>query len=134
MSVSLMTIEPCSGFSSPTSDFRNTDFPVPEGPRSTEISPGGRVRVTSLQMFWLPNDFDRFSTSTATPTSCPPLRSGFIAGSPLRRIDEPRQCAASRMRPHPDGHDRYYWWVTTTPGTGYVCHRVSVTPVSHYSP
>src|SRR5215218_5822813 len=100
--MSLMTMEPCSGFSRPTSDFRKTDFPVPDGPSRTEISPGGRVRVTSLQMFWLPNDFDRFSTSTATPTSYLPLRSGFVAGSPPRRIDEPRQSAALRGRPHPD--------------------------------
>ena len=69
MSVSLMTIEPRSGFSRPTSDFRNTDLPVPEGPSRTEISPGGSVRVTSLQMFWLPKDFVSPSTSTATPTS-----------------------------------------------------------------
>src|SRR4051794_30793073 len=75
MSVSLMTMEPFSGLSRPTSDFRNTDLPVPDGPSSTEISPGGRVSVTSLQMFWLPNDFDSCSTSTATPTTaCPPLR------------------------------------------------------------
>src|SRR5688572_30437805 len=100
--MSLMTIEPFSGFSRPTSDLRNTDLPVPEGPSSTEISPGGRVRVTSLQMFWLPNDFDRFSTSTATPTSYLPLHSGCVAGSPPRRIDEPRQCAGSQGRPHPD--------------------------------
>ena len=41
-SVSLMAIEPRSGLSRPTSDFRNTDLPVPDGPRRTEISPGGR--------------------------------------------------------------------------------------------
>src|SRR4051795_920990 len=72
MSVSLMTMEPFSGFSRPTSDFRNTDLPVPDGPSSTEISPGGRVSVTSLQMFWLPNDLVSPSTSTATPTPPPP--------------------------------------------------------------
>jgi hypothetical protein len=27
---------------------------------------------------------------------------------------------------------RYYWWVTTTLGTGYVCHTVSVTWHSTY--
>src|SRR5829696_8941098 len=85
-----MTIEPFSGLSRPTSDFRKTDLPVPEGPSRTEISPGGSVRVTSLQMFWLPNDFDRFSTSTATPTSYLPLRPGCVAGYPPRRVDEPR--------------------------------------------
>src|SRR3954465_11314209 len=62
-----MTIEPCSGLSRPPSDFRKTDLPVPDGPRRTEISPGGKVRVTSLQMFWLPKDFDQPTTSTATP-------------------------------------------------------------------
>ena len=74
--MSLMTIEPCSGLSSPIRDLRNTDLPVPEGPSRTEISPGGSVRVTSLQMFWLPNDLVSPSTSTATPTcrSAPPLR------------------------------------------------------------
>src|SRR5215218_9950538 len=102
MSTSLMTIDPCSGFRRPTSDLRNTDFPVPEGPRRTEISPGGRVRVTSLQMFWLPNDFDRCSTSTATPTTARP---SVPASSPVprpRRIDEPRQSAVRRGRPFPD--------------------------------
>src|SRR3954470_19061800 len=104
MSTSLRTIEPRSGFSRPTSDFRNTDLPVPDGPSRTEISPGGKVRVTSLQMFWLPNDFDRCSTSTATPTTaCPP--SGCFAGIPPRRIDEPRQCATSRAGPHPDAQE-----------------------------
>src|SRR3954464_4808017 len=77
-----MTIEPFSGFSRPTSDLRNTDLPVPEGPSRTEISPGGSVRVTSLQMFWLPNDFDRPSTSTATPTSA---RSSAPAALPVPR-------------------------------------------------
>src|SRR3954454_18872087 len=68
MSVPWMVIDPCSGLSRPTSDLRKTDLPVPEGPSSTEISPGGRVRVTSLQMFWLPNDLVNPSTWTATPT------------------------------------------------------------------
>ena len=30
--------------------MRNTDLPVPEGPSRTEISPAGRVRVTSSQI------------------------------------------------------------------------------------
>src|SRR3954454_563776 len=85
MSTSLRTIEPRSGFSRPTSDFRNTDLPVPDGPSRTEISPGGRVSVTSLQMFWLPKDFDRSSTSTATPTTAYlPLR--LHCRFPPRRI------------------------------------------------
>src|SRR5215203_155264 len=99
MSVSLMTIEPRSGLSSPTSDLRKTDLPVPDGPSSTEISPGGRVRVTSLQMFWLPNDFDRPSTSTATPTTFP-LHSGLVAGPRPRCTEEPRQFAVSRRFVH----------------------------------
>ena len=66
-----MTIEPLSGLSRPTSDLRNTDLPVPDGPSSTEISPGGSVRVTSLQMVWLPKDFVSPSTSTSTPTCLP---------------------------------------------------------------
>src|SRR3954466_9529415 len=81
MSTSLRTIEPRSGFSRPTSDFRKTDLPVPDGPSRTEISPGGRVSVTSLQMFWLPNDFDRCSTSTATPPTYP-LHSGLVCRLP----------------------------------------------------
>src|SRR3954449_801633 len=81
MSVSLIVMEPCSGLSRPTSDLRNTDLPVPEGPSSTEISPGGRVSVTSLQMFWLPNDLVSPSTSTATPTYDLPC-SGGGAGDP----------------------------------------------------
>src|SRR3954471_24307107 len=101
MSVSLMTMEPFSGLSRPTSDLRNTDLPVPDGPSSTEISPGGRVRVTSLQMFWLPNDLVSPSTSTATPTYVLPPRSGCAAGSPPRRIGEPRQCATPGPPAHP---------------------------------
>src|SRR5215217_4593209 len=97
--MSLMTIEPFSGLSSPTSDFRKTDLPVPDGPSRTEISPGGRVRLTSLQMFWLPNDFDRPSTSTATPTAIP-LHSGLDAGSRPRCNEEPRQFAVSRRPVH----------------------------------
>src|SRR3954449_13521165 len=127
MSVSLMTIEPRSGFSSPTSDFRKTDLPVPEGPRRTEISPGGSVSVTSLQMFWLPNDFVSPSTSTATPTCVrlplrllcrsPPRRPPFspppprLPGRPPpRRNDEPRQCATPVRRPHPDGAGPHHYW------------------------
>src|SRR5688500_6785698 len=96
-----MTSEPSSGFSSPTRDFRKTDLPVPEGPRRTEISPGGSVSVTSLQMFWLPNDLVSPSTSTATPTCVPPpIR--LHCRSPPRRLGEPRQSAARLRRPHPD--------------------------------
>src|SRR3954452_16390956 len=68
MSVSRMTIEPWSGFRSPISDFRNTDLPVPDGPSSTETSPGGSVRVTSFQMICRPKDLVSSWTATSTPT------------------------------------------------------------------
>ncbi len=45
-----MMIEPLSGLSSPMSVFRNTDLPVPDGPSSTDTSPGGSVSVTSPQI------------------------------------------------------------------------------------
>src|SRR5688572_16885752 len=105
-----MTIEPFSGLSRPTSDFRNTDLPVPEGPSSTEISPGGSVSVTSLQMFWLPNDLVSPSTSTATPTSvCP---SAPLPVSPTRqwRASESSCVPTSRASGRPGST---YWSVTT---------------------
>src|SRR3954453_3960127 len=83
MSVPSIVIDPCSGLSRASRDLRNTDLPVPEGPSSTEISPGGSVSVTSLQMFWLPNDLVSPSTSTATPTYDLPC-SGGGAGDPAR--------------------------------------------------
>src|SRR3712207_7399376 len=61
----LFRSEPLSGLSSPTSDLRNTDLPVPDGPSRTEISPGGNVRVTSLQMFWLDRKSTRLNSSHA---------------------------------------------------------------------
>src|SRR3954467_1592894 len=106
MSTSLRTIEPRSGLSSPTSDLRKTDFPVPDGPSRTEISPGGSVSVTSLQMFWLPNDLVSPSTSTATPTcSCPPLRLPCRSAPPHR---QPRNLPVSRRIAHLDGSVRTY--------------------------
>src|SRR5665811_2072694 len=65
-------MEPCSGLSSPTSVLRKTDLPVPEGPSMTEISPAGRVSVTSFQMTCEPNDLVRPSTLISTPTASPP--------------------------------------------------------------
>ena len=62
-----MKIDPFSGFNSPMIDFSSTDFPVPDGPSSTDTSPAGRVNVTSDQMFELPNDFERFLIPTSTP-------------------------------------------------------------------
>src|SRR5690625_3257366 len=82
-----MTTVPSSGFSRPISVFKNTDLPVPEGPSMTEISPGGRVRVTSPQMSWSPKDLLNPSTCTATPTHAPPLPAGNVrrraASAPL---------------------------------------------------
>src|SRR3954471_9847882 len=101
MSTSLRTIDPFSGLSRPTSDLRKTDLPVPDGPSSTEISPGGSVRVTSLQMFWLPNDFVSPSTSTATPIECN-LPAGSLAGHRSIMISKLRKCAWSWAFPHPD--------------------------------
>src|SRR5882757_8181085 len=78
ISVSVTTMLPRSGLSSPTNDLRNTDLPVPEGPSSTEISPGGRVSVTSDQISWLPKDLVSPSTATATPTDqLPRVRLGL---------------------------------------------------------
>src|SRR3954468_4489077 len=94
MSTPSRTIEPRSGLSSPTSDLRKTDLPVPAGPSITEISPGGSVRVTSLQMFWPPNDLVSPSTSTATPTYDLPC-SGGGAGDPARQ--DQRASAVCRL-------------------------------------
>ena len=43
-------------------------LPVPEGPSITEISPAGRVSVTSFQMVWEPNRLVSPSTLISTPT------------------------------------------------------------------
>lgn len=71
MSTPLMSTRPFSGFSSPMMDFRKTVFPVPEGPSMTLTSPAGRVRLTSCQMFCLPKDFVRPSTTTSIPIGPP---------------------------------------------------------------
>ena len=68
MSVPSMWTWPLSGLSRPISVLRNTDFPVPEGPSITQISPAGSVRDTSPQISWLPKDLVRPSTRTSTPT------------------------------------------------------------------
>src|SRR3954469_12205108 len=59
---------PRSGRNSPTRCLRNTDLPVPDGPRSTEISPLGRVRETFSQMTCRPKDLLSPSTLISTPT------------------------------------------------------------------
>ena len=64
-----MTIDPCSGFSSPMRVLRNTDLPVPDGPSSTDTSPGGSVNDTSDQMLARPKDLESPSTLTSTPAT-----------------------------------------------------------------
>src|SRR3954463_13248866 len=132
MSVPSMVIEPCSGLSRPTSDLRKTDLPVPDGPSSTEISPGGRVRVTSLQMFWLPNDLVSPWTSTATPTYDLPC-SGNGAGDPAHH--DQRASAVCRLGcDFASGRPAYrvprYWSVTKDGAEGYVCHLGTLTGAS----
>src|SRR2546426_3823317 len=68
MSTPLTRHRPLSGLSRPIIDLRNTDLPVPDGPSITETSPGGRVNVTSCQIFCLPKDLVRPSTITSAPT------------------------------------------------------------------
>src|SRR5262245_2673028 len=68
MSWPSMWMWPRSGLRSPISVLRNTDFPVPDGPSMTEISPAGRVSVTSPQMSCRPKDLVSPSTLTSTPT------------------------------------------------------------------
>src|SRR5947209_5391152 len=74
--------------------FRNTDLPVPDGPRSTLISPAGSVSVTSDQMTDRSNDLVSPSTTTSTPT-LPELmvdpqaglaRSWALPGNYLKRL------------------------------------------------
>ena len=73
------------GASRPTSVLRNTDLPVPDGPSSTEISPAGRVRLTSDQTGCRPKDLVSPSTRTSTPTRAPSVvrRSDIARGGPV---------------------------------------------------
>src|ERR1700754_4287829 len=87
-SVSWMTIDPRSGLSSPMRVFRNTDLPVPDGPSSTETSPGGSVSVTSDQMLARPKDFVSPSTLTSTPATRRLLQPG-PAGQPTGEDGRP---------------------------------------------
>ena len=117
-----MTIEPLSGLSSPTSDFRKTDLPVPDGPSITETSPGGSVRVTSLQMICLPKDLvETFDLHRNAHVHLPNSRPALPA-LPITR-GEPRQCATPRGSPHPHvrvlltGNERAAAQVTCVTGT-----------------
>ncbi|HTZ44258.1 MAG TPA: hypothetical protein VMB79_10370 [Jatrophihabitans sp.] len=71
MSVPFTRQLPRSGLSRPIIDFRNTDFPVPDGPNNALISPAGKVRLTSRQIFWRPKDFVSPSMTTSTPIATP---------------------------------------------------------------
>ena len=82
-SLPLIQIAPASGLSSPTSVLRNTDFPVPEGPSITLISPAGSVSVTSFQMVWDPKRFVRPSTCDgSTSEGWGPLPRALLTGLP----------------------------------------------------
>src|SRR5215470_10559538 len=52
--------------------LRKTDFPVPDGPSSAEISPAGSVSVTSDQTVCVPKDLVSPSARTSTPMVVPP--------------------------------------------------------------
>src|SRR5215212_5789969 len=115
MSVPSIVIDPCSGLSRPTRDLRNTDLPVPEGPSSTLISPGGRVSVTSDQMFCLPNDLVSSSTTTSVPisdllkTSLTQQRAGAVGGycrvpaAPAETAERPPDVSGGRSARPVDG-------------------------------
>src|SRR4051794_32735191 len=81
MSVPSMKTCPELGLSRPINVFRNTDLPVPDGPSITEISPAGRVSVTSFQIIWLPNFLVSPSTTTSTPTEALLACRGLPGGS-----------------------------------------------------
>src|ERR1700712_2170485 len=84
---------PLFGRSRPTRCLRSTDLPVPEGPSSTEISPGGIVRLTSSQIRLLPKRLVRFSTLTSAPTAVLP-RQHFSdhCGRPPSGLSPDPQC------------------------------------------
>src|SRR3954453_14230795 len=100
-----MTMEPFSGLSSPISDFRSADLPVPDGPSSTLTSPGGSVSVTSDQMFARPKDLVSPSTFTPTPGTSPP-----------RALEPPRPApAGARTRPAAPNDDGAVWLLPGRP-------------------
>src|SRR5262249_52473376 len=67
---------PRSGLIRPTSDLRNTVFPVPEGPSITLTSPAGSDSVTSRHTTWRPKDLVSPSTTTSVPISPPWVSTG----------------------------------------------------------
>ena len=72
------------GSSRPTSDFRNTDLPVPDGPSRREISPGGQRQRDVAPDVLTAEGLGRPSTSTATPTTaCPSAPAAMPVPAPV---------------------------------------------------
>src|SRR6478672_847918 len=129
MSVPSMTMLPLSGFSRPISALRNTDFPVPDGPSITQISPAGIVRVTSPQMSCLPNDLVRSSTLISTPTDAPPLlchwldtpnpsaRDVLRCAQAYQRVNK-REVTARNVTPDTQCHSEFQLFRASCTGTG----------------
>src|SRR5215813_10232919 len=77
---------PRSGLIRPTSDLRNTVFPVPDGPSMTLTSPGGRDSETSRHTTWCPKDFVSPSTTTSMPISPPWVTYGDDNSPPCQPV------------------------------------------------
>src|SRR5690606_7697427 len=122
--------------SRPTSDFRKTDLPVPEGPNRTLISPGGSVSVTSRQMVWAPKDLDSPSTTTSTPivtsaSSSSPVRGHLperelVTCDALNEGKSSHTCATSSTR-------RGYWRVRNSSKCRQICpfHKIKKVSIFH---
>lgn len=90
-SVSWMTILPYSGLTRPIRHFRKTDFPVPDGPSNTLISPRGIVKLMSRQIVVFPNDFVIPSMRISEPAAMSTLLSVAIDQPRGRNMDGPSQ-------------------------------------------
>jgi hypothetical protein len=100
-----MTIRPNSGLSRPIRHFRKTDFPVPDGPSRTLISPLGIVKVMSRHTVVFPNDFVMPSIKISEPSATSTLLSDrdletaanvrSFAGGAAHHRPEPFRAAAS---------------------------------------
>src|ERR1700733_9426002 len=86
MSVPSTRIEPRSGRSSPISDFKNTDLPVPDGPSNTLTSPCGISKVTSSQIRWDPKDLVSPSTWIPMPIRNLSRSAGYVADHVVTQI------------------------------------------------
>ena len=112
MSTPLMRTRPRSGLRRPMSDLRKTVFPVPEGPSMTLTSPAGRVSETSCQMFCLPKDLVRSSTTTSIPIPPP-------AGMrDMRRATRDHQGAHGKLRGATETRSRRAAFVNSS----FLCH------------